>query len=323
MDIDWSVFEIYRNEGQSKDDPRFEFLCKHCGGVKVYDGQDEFGSSIDLPTCTTCGAVDESWINDEPEWRTGGESEGPDPTRVGAPENLDHFSEVWNLGTTIQYAGFGSKNFMKVNTLKRRQTHCNANHKDRSLFHAYVGMDKVGKDVLGLTDNVMYLAKVKYRKFNENVLTRGAVRTGVKANCIFQACRELGLARTKQEIATAFGIPPRDISRTFEIYQEQLPETDVHVITPADLVPRVFSSVTHVPELERGRVKAQIVKACNSLDECVELMGRTPKAIVCAVMFHMFAKLGHPISKAEICRICDVSGPTLAKIDGIVKGLIT
>jgi transcription initiation factor TFIIIB Brf1 subunit/transcription initiation factor TFIIB len=322
MEIDWTVFPVFREDLSIRTDPRFEFLCKHCGGHKVFVGQDEFGVAIDLPTCTTCGSVDAEYVSDEPEWRTGGDTEGPDPTRVGAPENLDHFSGVWNMGTIIQHAGFGSKNFSKVNTLKRRQTHCNANHKDRSLFHAYVGMDRVGKEVLGLTDNVMYLAKTKYRKFNENVLTRGAVRTGVKANCIFQACRELGLARTKQEIAEAFGIPPRDISRTFEIYQEQVPETDVHVITPADLVPRIFNSITHVPELERGRVKAQIIKACKSLDECVELMGRTPKAIVCAVAFHMLSKLGHPISKAEVCKLCDVSGPTLAKIDSIVKGLI-
>jgi transcription initiation factor TFIIIB Brf1 subunit/transcription initiation factor TFIIB len=68
--------------------------------------------------------------------------------------------------------------------------HSSMNHKDRALFHAYAEMDRIGKDILGLKENVMYLAKTKYKAFNEAVLTRGAVRNGIKANCVFQACRE-------------------------------------------------------------------------------------------------------------------------------------
>jgi len=321
MDTIWEAFPSFRCE--IKDDPyESAFLCRHCGAPKVFDGTDEFGSAIDLPTCTSCGVVDAEYVSDEPEWRTGADSEGPDPTRVGAPSNLDHFSETWNTGTRVQGVRFGGRNFHEAKKLARRHMHCNANHRDRNLFHAYEGMDKIGQGILGLKDNVMYLAKIKYKKFNENVLTRGAVRTGVKANCIFQACRELGVARTIQEIAEAFGIPPRDISRTFEIYNEQVPETDVHITSAADLAPRIFNQVTHVPEAERGRVKRKIINTCRDIEECVELMGRTPKAIVCAVTFHVLANMGHPISKTEVCRICEVSGPTLTKIDAIVKAKI-
>ena len=63
----------------------------------------------------------------------------------------------------------------------------------------------------------------------------------------------------------------------------------------------------------------KIVHACKSLDDSVKLMGRTPKAVACAVMFVMLAKLEFPISKADVCKICDVSGPTLTKIEAIVK----
>lgn len=326
MEIDqlWSAFPNFQDaEFTGRVDKASEFLCRFCNSPKTFNGQDECGS-IDLPTCTNCGAVDDEYMCDEPEWRTGGDDgEAADPSRCGAPENLDHFSVTWNIGTLIRQVGFTAGNFSRVNTLKRRQLHTNVNHRDRSLFHAYAGMDKIGKDVLGLPDNIMYLAKVKYRKFNENVLTRGAVRTGIKANCIFQACRELGVARTTQEIAEAFGIPSRDISRTFEIYQEQVPETDVHITGPSDLVPRFFNAITHVPESARGRLKCSIIKACDSLEDCVELMGRTPKAVVCAVMYIVLGKSSYPISKADICRICDVSGPTLAKIEAIVKGKLT
>ena len=316
MEVDqaWSVFDNLRQKDVVMTGECDDYTCKHCGGRKVIGGQDEVGGSIDLPTCTECGAMDDSYISNEPEWRSGADNEGPDPCRVGCPENLDHFSQAWSMGTLI-HDKFGARSWK----LQLRQLHSNVNHKDRSLYHAYLQMDQIGKTTLGLPDVVMYSAKMKYRKFNENVLTRGAVRNGIKANCIFQACRENNVPRTTAEIAAAFEIPTRDISRTFEMYQEQNPEKEVHVIGPADLIGRFFNSVTHVPGEHRGRVKMKIVHACKSLDDSVKLMGRTPKAVACAVMFVMLAKLEFPISKADVCKICDVSGPTLTKIEAIVK----
>ena len=68
----------------------------------------------------------------------------------------------------------------------------------------------------------------------------------------------------------------------------------------------------------------QIVKACKAVEDCVELMGRTPKAVACAVMYIVLSRLGLGPPKAELCKICDVSVPTLGKIENIVKdsGLI-
>lgn len=307
----WESFDLLRQTAVDTAE-ECDYICRHCGGTKVMEGADEYGGSIDLPTCTTCGAMDDRYISNEPEWRSGADNEGPDPCRVGCPENLDHFSQAWSMGTLIQNA--------RANTrLAFRHLHANVNHKDRSLFYAYREMDRIGKEVLGLPDAIMYDAKIKYRKFNENVLTRGAVRNGIKANCIFQACREHGVPRTTHEIAVAFKIPARDISRTFEMYQEQNPEKEVHVITPANLVNRFFNSVTHIPDEQKSRIKMKIISACKSLDDSVKLMGRTPKAVACAVMFVMLAKLQFPISKAEVCKICDVSGPTLSKIESIIK----
>jgi transcription initiation factor TFIIIB Brf1 subunit/transcription initiation factor TFIIB len=167
----------------------------------------------------------------------------------------------------------------------------------------------------------MYQVKIKYKAFNEAVLTRGAVRNGIKANCVFQACREAGVSRTTQEIADAFGIPARDLSRTFDMYQEQLPETEVHITTAADVIPRFFNEVTCVPDSQRGRIKMKIVKVCKELEECVELQGRTPKAVACAIMFAILKESGFAPDKAELCRICGVSVPTLGKIETIVRNL--
>jgi transcription initiation factor TFIIIB Brf1 subunit/transcription initiation factor TFIIB len=293
--------------------PHADYTCEACGGPKQFDVYD------DLPVCIDCGRVDFEFVSDEPEWRSGGDADGPggDPSRVGAPVNTDHFSAAWGNSTvmSVKNGSYKQKRLAMINL------HTSMNHKDRALFHAYQDLDKVGKQILNLPDCVMYSAKIKYKAFNEAVLTRGAVRNGIKANCIFQACREFNVARTTKEIADAFGIPARDISRTFDMYQEQVPETEVHVTTAADLVPRFFNEITCVPDAQKGRVKAKVINTCKDLAECVELMGRTPKAVACAVMFVVIKDSGFEIDKADLCKICGVSVPTLGKIESIVRNL--
>jgi hypothetical protein len=66
---------------------------------------------------------------------------------------------------------------------------------------------------------------------------------------------------------------------------------------------------------DKGRVKMKVVNACKRLDDSVKLQGRTPKAVACAVIFVILAGR---ITKADICRICEVSLPTLAKLEPIV-----
>jgi transcription initiation factor TFIIB len=303
----WADLESLRCSSEEVSTSNVEhFLCRFCGSPKTFDGVE-----MDLPTCTECGVQDDAFISDEPEWRSGAnldECKG-DPSRVGAPVNTDLFSAAWGMNMMIS----GKSKMARINM------HSSMNHRDRALFHAYAEMDRIGKGILGLQENVMYSAKMKYRAFNEAVLTRGAVRNGIKANCIFQSCREFGVTRTTKEIADAFDIPSRDISRTFDMYQEQNPETTVHVTQPADLIARFMNSVPGVQESERGRVKCKIVKVCKSLEECVELMGRTPKAIACAVIYIVLSELKLSPSKKEICRICEVSEPTLGKIEVIIK----
>jgi transcription initiation factor TFIIIB Brf1 subunit/transcription initiation factor TFIIB len=315
LDRIWSDFEICRTQVAPEDVPirtHADYMCEHCGGRRQYDVFD------DLPVCIDCGRVDYEFISEEPEWRSGGDEGKADPSRVGAPVNTDHFSAAWGASTIMsvaKQASYQQKRLAMINL------HNSMNHRDRALFHAYQELDRIGKEVLKLPASIMYIIKIKYKAFNEAVLTRGAVRNGIKANCVFQACREAGVSRTTQEIADAFGIPARDLSRTFDMYQEQLPETEVHITTAADVIPRFFNDITCVPESQRGRIKMKIVNVAKEMAECVELQGRTPKAVACAVIFVILKEAGLTPDKAELCKICGVSVPTLTKIEAIVRKL--
>jgi transcription initiation factor TFIIB len=316
MDLVWAQFDELLKEREPEMpllDPYAQFTCPNCGGKRTL--WDEGVVQSNIATCSECGVCDDFYMCDEPEWRNCMDDGAcVDKSRVGAPTNTDHFSAAWGVGTIMTVAYKASS---EMRRLARINHHLQMNHKDRSLFHAYAGLDQVCKSVLKLPDNVIYAIKIKYRKFNEGKLTRGAVRSGVKANCVAQACHEFNISRTTHEIANAFGIPARDLSRTYDIFQEQIPDDDVNITMPADLVSRFFNDVTTVPEMERGRTKMKIISACRRLEPSIKLMGRTPKAVAAAVMYVLLSPL---VTKPDICRICDVSCPTLNKIEMIVKG---
>jgi transcription initiation factor TFIIIB Brf1 subunit/transcription initiation factor TFIIB len=212
-------------------------------------------------------------------------------------------------------ATFANKRLARINF------HTSMNHRDRSLHHAYDDLDRVGRTVLNLPEAVMLQAKIMYRKFNEEKLTRGAIRVGIKANCIFRACRDANVARTTQEIAEGFGIPPRDISRTADMFRETIPEVQqtVSAVTrPSDLVARLFNDVTCVTEEERGRVRQKVIQACRDHEKNVKLMDKTQKGVASAVMYVTLRQMGYPVDKEEIRRICDVSMPTLNKLEAML-----
>jgi len=60
----------------------------------------------------------------------------------------------------------------------------------------------------------------------------------------------------------------------------------------------------------------KVIRLCKELEDSVDLMGRTPKAIACAVIFVVLAGA---IDRGSVCKVCDVSVPTLSKIETIVR----
>jgi transcription initiation factor TFIIIB Brf1 subunit/transcription initiation factor TFIIB len=177
------------------------------------------------------------------------------------------------------------------------------NHRDRALFHAYKDIDEAALNNLELPQTVVRDAKIMYRKFNGEVLTRGAVRTGIKANCVFYACKANNVPRTTKEIADAFGIPTKDLSRTSQTFKDTIfgkserPEPTVQLT-------------------RRRQWRVKCIKFANLLDDCVPLMGKTPNSIAAVVIYKV---LGDSMSKHDIIQKCGISMPTLNKIEQLVN----
>ena len=278
-------------------------FCRECSGVKVI-------SPEGLPTCSECGLVEDNFVDDTPEWTSGLTDDGRvnDPSRCGNPNaNPELFSQNWGKGTIIatQWSStYENKRMAKINF------HMSMNHKDRSLFHAYRDIDEACHS---LPDNVRKDAKVMYRKFNDEKLTRGAVRLGIKANCVLYACRLAQYPRTTREIADMFGIQSKDISRTTQIFKDTIMGvTEKNYVTKSyDVMHRLLNSFD-ISRDERLRCN----KMCAATDDCVELMSKTPNSVASAIIYIV---LGASITKTQVCDRCSISIPTLNKIENIIK----
>ena len=311
LEAQWSQFRVFRETQLpsvptklAAKDPMF--YCK-CGGIKVF-GEDN------IPVCTSCGVCDKEYIEEGPEWSSNVDETGQvnDGARCGAPKDTELFSEQWGASTIIDTRGasYAAKKIARLNF------HMSMNHRDRALYHAYKGMEEIAKNKLKLQDNVIRQAKIMYRKFNTEKLTRGAVRTGIKANCILAACKINGCSRTTKEVAEAFEIPTKDISRTSQLFRETIlgEEPKKSAITkPINVIPRIMNKFSCE---NKRRLSAKANKLCEHLEECVQLMGKNPTSVACVVVMKVLE-----LTKQQVYEVCsnDTSIPTLTKIENIVN----
>ena len=279
-------------------------VCKECNGTKIF-GPDR------LPVCSECGLIDDSFIDDSPEWTSGLTDDGRvnDPSRCGTPNaNPELFSDSWGKGTII--STYRSSNY-ETKRMAKISFHMSMNHKDRSLYHAYQDIEEACSQTI--PDSILKDAKIMYRRFNCEKLTRGAIRLGIKANCVLYACRLANVSRTTKEIADLFGIQSKDISRTTQIFKDTIMgKTEKNYVTrPYDVMPRLLGSFEYTRE-ERYKCN----QICETLKDCVDLMSKTPNSIASAIILVV---LGKKYSKSTICEKCSVSVPTLNKIETIIK----
>lgn len=317
------IADTFRSAAQHTPQWSSEYRCVHCPddgrlvdfGDRCYTSGTRIFNDDGLLTCISCGASDTIYISDEPEWNGGCNEDGDDPSRVGAPVNTTLFSAAWGSGTIMSVSAtstYANKRLARINF------HTSMNHKDRALHHAYEDLDCIGRK-LNVPDSVLLQAKIMYRKFNEAVLTRGAIRTGIKANCILRACQDAHIARTTQEIADAFGIPTKDISRTADTFRETIPAEQLKTTQSSDLIGRIFNQVV-IPDESRGRTKQKVIRMCEQVQKHPSLMGKTPKGIAAAVLFYVLEEFG--LSRDEIANMCEVSLPTLVKLENLIKKII-
>ena len=285
-------------------------VCASCGDTKIL---------VDnaTPTCRGCGRVDDQVIDDKQEWGTVYGDDGrpiSGQIRCGTnTANTDLYSAAWGQSSQIETkwnSPIQVKRFAKI-------TMCQSmHHKDRALNGAYQEIDEFCHT---LPESIRHEAKILWKRFTELKLTRGVVRSGIKANCVLHACASANVRRTRKEIAGMFKIQPGDIARTYELFRQHIKPngflSDGAATTPSDVVVRMLNDFAVTREQ-----RAAILRECSACEDCPELMSKTPRSVAAVVLYRNLQDKG--IQKADIATKCQVSLPTLTKIEAtIVKYL--
>lgn len=288
-------------------------FCVECCGVKVI-------SPEGLPTCSTCGLIEDSYIDQSPEWTSGLAEDGrvSDPSRCIQPNaNPDLYSASWGKSTVMSTSARKVSRY-ENRRLSRINLHMSMNHKDRTLYHAYKEIDEFCG--LHLPENILSDSKRFYKFFTEHKLTRGGVRKGVKANCVLLSCKYHSFPRSAEEIATMFHIDIKDVTRTAQLVRDVLKGGEVKTeattssssaTKPRDVMQRLLNSFNSTKE-ERYACN----KLCGELEDCVELMSKTPKSVASTCIY---VTLKDKLTKAQVCEACGLSVPTMNKIEIIIK----
>ena len=264
--------------------------CIHCGGGLMTNHETDV-------VCMECGIVDASVgrIDQGADWSSGVTDEGSkDGSRVGmAPNPLYN---TWGNGSKIAKTKGMT---VQQKRMAKIDFHLSSNHKDRALHQSYLDIQE-SCALLGISLSTIELAKGFYKRISTQGITRGTVRIGMKANCVYYACKREGVPRTLHEIAGAFGIEPKDISRVSNKFRDCLDtqDTEERVTMASDMIPRLMSEIR---PMSNGRTTYGIVNLCKRIERMSEFMGKVSGGVAGACILYS-------LNDVDIEKIKDATG---------------
>ncbi|TBU00048.1 subunit Brf1 of transcription initiation factor IIB, partial [Hamiltosporidium magnivora] len=248
--------------------------CDNCSESQFVTEDVKHGQLV----CTRCGLVVGDKIIDEgSEWRTFGDSNSMDPSRVGGPNNP--LLECEQLDTLIS-SGSGLNSY----TLSKTQMKSSLRGPERALIHGF-NLISAFCDRSNITKTVMDRAKFIFKTVEEKKILKGKNTESVVAACIYIACRQENCARTFKEVSVLTAVPKKEVGRSYKLI---FPHVDkMAVVSTEDIVARFCSDLNLGIELQKVAVK---ISRGAQQSGCIA--GKSPDSVAAAVIYmvtHLFS----------------------------------
>lgn len=259
--------------------------------------------------CGNCGTVLlENIVESGPEWRLSGE--GKDRSRTGMPTSLSRHDMglATIIGKTNRDASGRGLDASVRSTMERLRTWDlriqTYSPSDRNLRQAFSILERV-KDKLGLSEPVIEKTAYIYRKAQERGLVRGRTITSVLSAAIYIACREMGIARTLNDIALLTNLRRKELARTFRLLILEL-DLMVPVVDPMKCIAKVANK-TKLSE----RTKRQAMDIMTSVTKRGISAGKDPMGLAGTVLYMSSKNSGEPITQMDIANAAGVTEVTI------------
>ena len=280
--------------------------CPECGSTHLVRDY-ERGELV----CMDCGLViDDSYIDQGPEWRAFDSEQMDSRARTGAP--MTYTIHDKGLSTEISWKNKDSygkniptKSRAQLYRLRKWQKRIRvSNSSERNLSQALQELERMASN-LGLPSDVRETAAVIYRKAVKHNMIRGRSIEGVVAASIYAACRMLGIPRTLEEIASVTRIKKREIGRVYRIMVREL-KLNIYPTNPEDYIDRFCSKLKL-----SGEVKAKAFEIIKMAKEKDIVSGRGPTGVAAAAIYIAAILLGERRTQREVAEVAGVTEVTI------------
>lgn len=276
--------------------------CESCGDL--FDDQH---FSDGFLVCNHCGLVKDVHIDNHAEWRCFNNSNGvKDTSGVRCGDIASTLLPSTQLNT---FMGGKDKRLQKVHQWN------NLTAKERNLHQIYKEFEQIGYDS-NLPKNIVSTATELYSKLytemeNKNCgVKRCNVRQGLKAACLYFACKRWGMARERKEIAEMMGNTTKIVTKGCNSFLDIMGGDFIKMepFRPADFVSR-FSILLGLSYPQQLRLQ----KITNYVSSLGMLSDNTPTSVASACIYFLSSHDDLGISKEDIHEKCGSSQIIITK----------
>jgi transcription initiation factor TFIIB len=316
------ILSQFRNADIDKDTTNQKKTLK----LKTYEGGDLYecpqchnqGLFVDegVVICRQCNHEYGGLIDSTAEWRSYNvdDNRTSDPTRCGT--SINPLLPESSYGSTLGY----SKN-MYFNHLKQLNNWQSMPYHERSLKLVFDRLSQNGYNN-GLTQSIIdfshtLFAEVSKQQTTDNEgetkLSRGDIRDGLIAACLFYACKEHEVSRSPQEIGKICGVESSDVTRGINLFYKLMKDNKMinlnrYITRYSDFIDRYCNNLG-IDSL----VTSEIMTLGKKVDDLKILTKNTPQAMACGCIFFIATMYNLGITKTNIAEKCGISVPTVTK----------
>jgi transcription initiation factor TFIIB len=260
--------------------------------------------------CSDCGLVfSEKATDNRPEWRNFG-SENNDRARTGSPVSLAQHDMGLNtvIGNNNKDSHGQSLDASMHSTMKRLRTYDfrsqTRTSADRNLMRAFGELGRQ-RDKLGLSDAMIDKTAYIYRKALGKGLVKGRSTSAILAAAIYIACREMGAARSLNDISEITDVRRKVISRSYMILIQQL-EIIMPLIDPIKCIAKIANKA-NLSE----KTKRMAMDVMKDLVNTQLPAGKRPMSLAATILYLSCLRNDEAVTQKELAEAAGVTEVTM------------
>ena len=259
--------------------------------------------------CINCGYVGDNVVEQTAEWRYYGinDTRGYNPTRTG--NIINPLLPKSSMGTFI-----GGN---KYSNIQRLHTWSSMPSNERSLWMIYKKINRLLQNS-DITNKIIEESKYYYKMITENdnklkgILTRGSIRQGLIAACIYISCKNNGVPKHSAEIASLCNIDENLVTKGLKKFVEIEKRKKLN-INNKQTKPSEFINIYCNKLNLSNNIKRLCMVLCDRTIKLGILKNNTPPSVASGIVYLVIIKLNLNVSKNKLIEIIKISEVTLNK----------